>query len=90
MDVIEAENVKIPNAVIVSGVIGDDSEIVTHLVAFGSVERVIDVPSAEGKARTTIIVEFKTGEPIQLLQNELPCKVPSRKPDVTNQNEVSY
>ena len=82
MDVIQAENVKIPNSVIVTGVIGDDSEIVEHLTHFGSVERVIDVPSITGKDRTTIIVEFKTGEPIQQLQNELPCKTPSRRPDV--------
>lgn len=82
MDVIQAENVKIPNSVIVSGVIGDDAEIIEHLVRFGPVERVIEVPSAEGKARTTIIVEFKTGETIELLKGDLPCKTPSRKPGV--------
>lgn len=86
MEVIQSENVKVPNSVIVGGLTGDeiDNEVMEYLGQFGSIGRIIKVTSVEAQFKDTAIVEFTSGGPIQFLQDVLPCKRPSRNPDVTH------
>lgn len=81
MDVIESENVKIPNSVLVRPITGIevDNEIIEHLTKVGPIERVIKVPS-----QNSAIVEFKSGESIQFLQDSLPFDKPSSDPSVVH------
>ncbi|GAA6094911.1 uncharacterized protein LOC112847669 [Tachysurus ichikawai] len=84
MDTIKAENVKVPNSVLVSGLTGDklDNEVLEYLAMFGSIQRVINVTSAEAHFKNTAIVEFTSGEPVKFLCNDLPCKRMSSNPNV--------
>ena len=86
MDVIEAENVKIPNSVLVDGLTGEaiDNEVIQYLGQYGPIGRIIKVTSSEAQFKDTTIVEFKSGEPIQLLQSTLPYRRPTSNPNVTN------
>lgn len=76
MDVMEAENVKIPNSVLVDGLTGEaiDNEVIEYLGQHGPIGRIIKVTSSEARFKDTTIVEFKSGEPIQFLQSTLPCR----------------
>ncbi|KAL6459344.1 hypothetical protein MHYP_G00328160 [Metynnis hypsauchen] len=84
MEVIQSENIKVPNSVLVGRLTGDeaDKEVMEYLEQFGSIGRVVKVTSEEAQFKDTAIVEFATGEPIQLLQDNLPCQRSSRNPDV--------
>lgn len=86
MDVIEAENVKIPNSVLVDGLTGEaiDNEVIEYLGQHGPIGRIIKVTSSEARFKDTTIVEFKSGEPIQFLQSTLPCRWPTSNPNITN------
>lgn len=80
MEVIKAENVKVPNSVLVDGLTGEviDNEVFDYLAQCGPIERIIKVNSSEA------IVEFKSGEPIHFLQSTLPYKRPTSNPNVAN------
>lgn len=86
MDVMEAENVKIPNSVLVDGLTGEaiDNEVIEYLGQHGPIGRIIKVTSSEARFKDTTIVEFKSGEPIQFLQSTLPCRWPTSNPNITN------
>ena len=77
---LRAENVKVPNSVLVDGLTGEviDNEVFDYLGQCGPIERIIKVTSSE------VIVEFKSGEPIHYLQSTLPCRRPTSNPNVTN------
>ncbi len=65
MDVIQSQNVKVPDSVLVGGVTGDeaDNEVMEYLAQFGSIGRIIQVTSSEPQFKDIAIVEFKSGEP---------------------------
>lgn len=86
MDVIQSQNVKVPDSVLVGGVTGDeaDNEVMEYLAQFGSIGRIIQVTSSEPQFKDTAIVEFKSGEAIKFLQGTLPCKRPSSNPNVVH------
>ena len=86
MDIIESENIKVPNSVLVKPITGIelDNEITEHLAKIGAIERVIKVDSQDPKFKDSAIVEFKSGESIQFLQDSLPCDKPSSDPTVVH------
>lgn len=86
MDVIQSQNVKVPDSVLVGGVTGDevDNEVMEYLGQFGSIGRIIQVTSSEPQFKDTAIVEFKSGEAVQFLRETLPCKRPSSNPNVVH------
>ena len=67
MDIIERENVKIPNAVIITGLSNTvvDGEIITYLEQYGAIERTIEVPATLSPDK--LIVEFQYGRAIESL-----------------------
>lgn len=81
---VEKENVKIPNAVLVSGLTGTevDNEIFDFLKQYGSISRIIKVPTSDPV--TQVIVEFKSGSAIRGLETTgLPYQSPCvAKPEV--------
>ena len=86
MDFITAENVNVPNSVLVDGLTDEaiDNEVIEYLGICGLIERVLKVTSSETRFKNTAIVEFKSGDPIQYLQKVLPCSRPTSDPDVRN------
>lgn len=81
MDVVDRENVKIPNAVLVSGLEGkDDEEILEFLKKYGSIQRTIYIdqdPNSE--FHTNLIVEYTSGSALEALEALLPYSQPSTK-----------
>lgn len=61
MGVIQAEDVKIPNSVLVGGLTGEviDNEVIDYLGQCGPIGRVIKLTSSEALFKDTAIVEFK-------------------------------
>ncbi|KAM7384236.1 hypothetical protein PAMA_011534 [Pampus argenteus] len=75
MDFIVKENVKIPNAVLVSGITNTevDEEIFDFLKKYGSISRVIKVPSTDPELQ--VIVEYEQGTAVEALEaNFLPYR----------------
>lgn len=79
MDVIQKNNVKIPNSVIVSGVTNteNDEELYDFLKQYGSIQRTIPVDPSEPESGRQVIVEFTYGTAIQSLSPSLPCRLDS-------------
>lgn len=79
MDVIESENIKVPNALIISGLSNTvvDEEIIDYLKQYGSIARIIKVPEPSSSTPKQLIVEFKSGEAVEALENVLPLDRPS-------------
>lgn len=69
MEVVKQENVKVPNAVLVSGLTNSsaDKEVFHFLKQFGEVGRILELPS-----KTEVIVEYQHEATVQQLQNQLP------------------
>lgn len=86
MDVVRNENIKVPNAVLVSGLTGEptDDEVFQYLEQYGKIERIIELHSTAAKFRDSSIVEFSSGESLELLKDILPCKRPTCKLEVTH------
>ena len=86
MDAIQTKNVKVPNSLLVGGLIDDevDNEVFDCLAQFGAIERIIKIVSSEPQLKDSAIVEFKSGETIQFLQDTLPDKRPSSNPNVSH------
>lgn len=84
MDIIQSENIKVPNSVLVSGLSGTDvdDEVVEFLERYGSVERVVKIDSSDANFKNTAVVEFQFGTAIQQLQSDLPCHRPSSDPNI--------
>uniref|UniRef100_A0A3Q3AL30 CCHC-type domain-containing protein n=1 Tax=Kryptolebias marmoratus TaxID=37003 RepID=A0A3Q3AL30_KRYMA len=74
MDIIERKSVKVPNAVIISEVTGDEQieEVTEFLKRFGSISRVIKVDDMESEFFQSIIFEYNTGVAVNALE-PLPC-----------------
>lgn len=76
MDVIQSENVKVPNSLLVGGLTGgeEDNKVFEYLGTFGSISRSIKVLSAVPQFKDTAIIEFTSGAPIQLCMVHCPAK----------------
>jgi hypothetical protein len=86
MEVVKSQNVKVLNAVLVSGLtrIETENEVIDFLTQFGPVARMIDVPSV-GK-EVTVIVEFQHEATVKELEKryipfERSC---TAKPEIVN------
>lgn len=79
-------NVKIPNSVLVKPITGTelDNEVLEYLGQVGSIERVIKITSQDPQFKDSAVVEFKSGESIQFLQDSLPCERASSDPTVVH------
>lgn len=63
MDIIEREGIKVPNAVLVSGFSGTDTdeEVVKFLQQYGSIKRTVNITSSDPDFKNTAVVEFQYG-----------------------------
>lgn len=75
MDVIRNENVKVPNAVLVSGLSHSEAdEYVFELLGmYGKIGRVLKIESPNPPFQNTAIVEYESGAATESLKYELPC-----------------
>lgn len=73
MDVIENEGIKVPNAVIVSGLtnIDLDEEIYEDLKQFGSINRIVKVLDKTSEFYGKALVEYASGA-VETLEKDLP------------------
>lgn len=74
MEVVEKEGVKVPNAVLISGITDTevDEEILDFLAQYGSIIRSIPVIDPSLESKKSLIVEFSSGLAVQNLQEMLP------------------
>ena len=74
MDVIETENVKVPNAVILSGLTNTegDENIMDFLKQYESISRFIKVSDQNSEFFGMVIVEYNSGAAVETLENDLP------------------
>lgn len=74
MDVIETENIKVPNSLLVTGLTKTvvDEELYEFLKKFGSIDRVITVSELTSEFYGKGIVEYTSGAAVQALEKELP------------------
>lgn len=72
MEAVQHNNVKVPNAVIVSGITNTetDDEVFDFLKQYGSFERIIPVDSAHFDKQ--VIIEYRYGTAVQALTPILP------------------
>lgn len=75
MDVIRSENVKVPNAVLVSGLSHSEADeyIFELLGMYGHIGRVLKMESQNPLFQNTAIVEYESGAATESLKHELPC-----------------
>lgn len=81
MDVIEIENIKVPNSLIVTGVTNTvvDEELYEFLKKFGSIDRVIKVSEKTSEFHGKVIVEYAYGDAVEVLERDLPLDRTSDK-----------
>uniref|UniRef100_A0A3P9I1Z9 CCHC-type domain-containing protein n=1 Tax=Oryzias latipes TaxID=8090 RepID=A0A3P9I1Z9_ORYLA len=86
MEVVAAENVKVPNSLLVSGLTGavTDNEVIEFLQMYGPISRVVKLSSSDPDFKNTAIVEFQSGHAVEALQERLPCQRPTSDPDVSH------
>lgn len=74
MDVIEREGIKVPNAIIVSGLTNTDvdEEIHEFLKQFGSINRMIQVSDQTSELYGKALVEYASGAAVETLEKSLP------------------
>lgn len=78
MDFIQRSGIKIPNAIIVSGVteVADDTEqVLDFLKKYGSIERVLPVSDMSSEFYQNLIVEFRSGQALEGLGPLLPYEL---------------
>lgn len=74
MDIICKHSVKIPNAVIVSGIAEDErDEILDFLKQYGSINRFITADNFTSEFPQSLIVDFNSGAAVEKLESLLPC-----------------
>lgn len=75
MDIGQKHNIKIPNAVIVTGIAGNeqDEEIVDFLKQYGSINRIITADDCSSEFFQNLIIEYNTGIAVKTLEPLLPC-----------------
>lgn len=79
MDIIESENIKVPNALIITGLSHTtvDEEIFDFLKQYGSIARIINIPEPSSDIHKQVIVEFSSGTAVKALEELLPLSKPS-------------
>ena len=85
MDVIRSENIKVPNAVLVSGLSHSEADdyIFEFLRTYGTVSRVLQIDSPDPVFLNTAVVEYDSGAAIEKLKYELPfSKMSPSEPSV--------
>ncbi|KAK0131129.1 hypothetical protein N1851_034178 [Merluccius polli] len=87
MDIIVTEGVKIPNAVLVSGLTNTevDNEVFEFLKQYGSISRIIKLPTTDPV--TQAIVEFEYGSAVKDLET---TRLPYRRPCVTKPEVIHH
>lgn len=86
MELFDNLNVKVPNAVLVSGVTGteNDEEVLGFLGTYGSVNRILTIDDTNSEFYNHLIVEYSHGTALEVLDDVLPYTY-SRKnnPNIT-------
>lgn len=79
MEIVEAENIRVPNSLIISGLSHTlvDEEISDYLKQYGSISRVVRIDNPESEFHKQAIVEFESGEAVLNLAAMLPLDRPS-------------
>ncbi|XP_048035800.1 uncharacterized protein LOC125261230 [Megalobrama amblycephala] len=74
MEIIEEKGIKIPNAILVSGITGTevDEEILDFVKEYGSINRIIQIPDPSTESQKSLIVEYNSGQAVKNLQPLLP------------------
>lgn len=74
MENIETENVKVPNAIIISGLSHTtaDEEIFDYLKQYGSIARIIKTSESNSEFQNHVVVEFESGLAVEALEDVLP------------------
>lgn len=75
MDFVQKSGVKIPNAVLVSGITKideHDEQVVDFLKMYGRVERIISVDDPMSEFHENLIIEFSSGSAVEGLEPQLP------------------
>lgn len=74
MEIVVAEGIKVPNAVIVSGATGgtDDEKLIEFLQKHGSISKIVQVQDSKSGFHQNLIVEFSSGNALLSLQSMLP------------------
>nr|XP_008283279.1 PREDICTED: uncharacterized protein LOC103359624 [Stegastes partitus] len=80
MEIVQQSSVKVPNSVIVSGLIGTeaDEELFDFLKQSGSIVRIIPLDTPHLDTGKQAIVEYTYGTAVQSLSPLLPYKLPSK------------
>lgn len=85
MDVFEKYDIKVPNAVLVEGVVKTetDEEVLEFLSRYGSISKNKFIDEPESAFNSTLIVEYSSGAAIAVLRDSLPYTYISRDNKVT-------
>ncbi|KAI2652538.1 Zinc finger CCHC domain-containing protein 12 [Labeo rohita] len=86
MKVIEEKGIKIPNAILVSGITGTeiDEEVLDFLKEYGSISRTIPIIDPNTESQKSLIVEYNSGQAVRNLQPLLPyVQQAKNNPDIS-------
>lgn len=86
MDVVEKECVKVPNAVLISGITETevDEEILDFVKQYGFINRIIPVSDPTLESKKSLIVEFSSGLAVRTLRTMLPyVQQAQNNPDIS-------
>lgn len=74
MEIIEQENIKVPNSLIVSGTTDTESDIdlTEHLGKYGCINRIVRIDSPGSPHHKNVIVEYESGSAVKILEPQLP------------------
>ncbi|KAL1266423.1 hypothetical protein QQF64_002098 [Cirrhinus molitorella] len=74
MDIIEAEGIKIPNSVIISGLTRteSDEELLDILKQYGSFAKTVSITDKESEFYKSTVIEYNSGQALQSLGSQLP------------------
>lgn len=74
MDIIEAEGIKIPNSVIISGLTQDksDDELFDFLKQYGSFAKTVFISDKDSEFYQSVILEYTSGQALHSLEPQLP------------------
>lgn len=76
MDIVEAEGIKVPNSVIVSGLTNteQDDELMEILKDYGSFARTLTISDKMSEFYQATIIEYNSGQALQSLERQLPYR----------------
>lgn len=69
MEVIDQENVRVPNSLIVSGITNTEKE---HLSRYGCIGRIVRIDNPESPYHKNVIIEYESGSALKSLEPQLP------------------